>query len=94
MEKPPFKLSANSLELVRSLPTQLVPIDKIKRNPDKARDEIFLAKYMAFQKGRTPVHETRLTLSKIRRGFWKKETQGWVLDGDDVRLLAELTLSV
>lgn len=85
MEKPPFKLSANSLELVRSLPTQLVPIDKIKRNPDKARDEIFLAKYMAFQKGRTPVHETRLTLSKIRRGFWKKETQGWVLDGDEIK---------
>ena len=84
MEKSPFKLSANPLELVRALPTQLVPIDKIKRNPDKARDEIFLAKYRAFLKGRTPVHETRLTLSKIRRGFWKKEAQGWVLDGDEI----------
>lgn len=39
---------------------------------------------MAFQKGRTPVHETRVMLSKIRRGFWKKGAQGWELDGDDI----------
>lgn len=84
MEKYPFKLSANPLELVRSLPTQMVPIEQIEFNPDKARDEIFQAKYMAFEKGRTAIHETRYTLSKIRRGFWKKGGQGWELDGDEI----------
>ena len=51
MEKFPLKLSANPLELVRSLPTQLIPIDQIKVKRDRARDEIFVAKCMAFQKG-------------------------------------------
>lgn len=95
MEKFPVKLSANPLELVRSLPTQLIPIDQIKVRHDRARDEIFLAKYMAFQKGRTPVHETRLTLSKIRRGFWKKAAQGWELDGDEIdRADLEFTIEI
>lgn len=85
MEKPPVKLSANPLELVRSLPTQRVPVDKIKFDPNKPRDEIFLAKYIAFHKGRTPVHETRVKLSDIRRGFWKKGAQGWELLGDQVK---------
>ena len=74
--------TANPLALVRSLPTQLVPIDQIKVPEGLPPDDVFLAKYTAFLRGKAPIHETRLTLAQIRRGFWKWTDQGWILQGD------------
>ena len=74
--------TANPLALVRSLPTQLVPIDQIKVPEGLPPDDVFLAKYTAFLKGKAPIHETRLTLAQIRRGFWKWTGKGWILQGD------------
>lgn len=73
------EFSANPLALVRSLPTEMIPIDQIKVPEGLPTDEIFLAKYKAFLLGRSPVHETRVPLAEIRRGFWKKTDGKWVL---------------
>jgi len=39
------EFSANPLALVRSLPTEMIPIDQIKVPEGLPTDEIFLAKY-------------------------------------------------
>jgi hypothetical protein len=74
--------TSNPLALIRSLPTRLIPIEQIKVPEGLPPDDVFLAKYSAFLRGRVPIHETRLELAKIRRGFWKWTTQGWILQGD------------
>lgn len=38
---------------------------------DLPRDDIFMSKYSAFLKGKATVHNTRTTLTSIRRGFWR-----------------------
>lgn len=73
MQLAPETLHANPLALVRSLPTKLIPIDQIKSDGDRVTDEIFLSRYKAFLLGKAVVHETRISLDLIRRGFWKKE---------------------
>lgn len=78
------ELSANPLVLVRSLPTQMIPIDQIKVPDGRAEDEIFLSKYKAFLLGKAPIHDTRVSLDHIRRGFWKKSQDGWVLMEDSI----------
>ena len=76
------ELNANPLELVRSLPTRLIPIDQIKMPEGQPEDEIFRSRYSAFLQGKAPIHETRLSLNLIRRGFWKRTGSGWELKGD------------
>lgn len=72
----PENIRANPLALVRSLPTRLVPIDQIHSADDRVTDEIFLSRYKAFLLGKAVLHETRVSLELIRRGFWKKGLQG------------------
>jgi hypothetical protein len=73
------ELTSNPLTLIRSLPTQLVPIDRIKAKEGLVNDEIFLSKYSSFLLGKAPVHDTRVSLDLIRRGFWKRSDAGWEL---------------
>lgn len=72
------QLSANPLALVRSLPTQMIPLDQIKVPEGSTKDELFSSRYLAFLRGKVPIHETRLSLSDIRRGFWKRSEGEWV----------------
>jgi hypothetical protein len=51
----------------------------IKVREDHVDDELFLSRYVAFLRGKIPIHETRLSLSLIRRGFWKRSEDKWVL---------------
>lgn len=82
----PENLHANPLALVRSLPTKLIPIDQIKSNEDHITDEIFLSRYKAFLLGKAVVHETRISLESIRRGFWRKAQHGnWELIEDPIK---------
>lgn len=78
------QLSADPLALVRALPTQLIPLDQIKVLDGRVEDEIFLSRYLAFLRGKVPVHETRLSLHLIRRGFWKRSENGWELIADPI----------
>lgn len=75
-------LNANPLALVRALPTQFVPLDQIKVPEGLPKDEIFLAKYSAFLRGRAPIHETRVSLAYVRRGFWQRDGSTWSLAGE------------
>ncbi|WP_197388469.1 hypothetical protein [Ralstonia pseudosolanacearum] len=84
MHTPPPELSANPLTLVRSLPTKLIPLDQIGTREGIITDEIFRSKYAAFLLGKAPIHETRVSLSTIRRGFWKKAQSGWNLIEDPI----------
>ena len=74
-------LSANPLEIVRSFPTTLVPLNQIKVPEGLPEDEIFRAKYTAFLVGKAPIHNTRMSLTAIRRGFWKWSDQRFDLLG-------------
>lgn len=84
MSGSPTKFGANSLSLIRSLPTQLIPIDQIIVTEGRITDDLFLSRYSAFLKGKAPTHETRLSLSLIRRGFWKHSEGGWELIEDSI----------
>ena len=77
-----LQLSADPLALVRAFPTRQIPVDQINVPEGNPVDEIFLAKYKAFLLGKTSIHETRLSLSQIRRGFWKKIENQWMLMTD------------
>jgi hypothetical protein len=83
------QLSANPLRLVRELPTSLVPLDQLKAQDGVSEDEIFLSKYVAFLRGKAPIHETRASLSTIRRGLWKRDGASWVLV-DDLSVKADV----
>jgi hypothetical protein len=83
------QLSANPLQLVRQLPTSLVPLDQLKAPEGVSEDEIFLSKYVAFLRGKVPLHETRASLSTIRRGLWKRDGDNWTLV-DDLSLQADV----
>lgn len=86
MHLEPETLHANPLALVRSLPTKLIPIDQIKSDDDHITDEIFLSRYTAFLLGKTVVHETRISLELIRRGFWRRAQHGsWELIEDPIK---------
>lgn len=84
MHQPIKDLSANPLALVRTLPTKNVPTNQIKLNPNKPEDIIFLAKYKGYLAGKTSIHETRISLKKIRRGFWRKINEEWKLECDAI----------
>lgn len=78
------QLNANPLALIRSLPTTLISVDQIKSPEGLVEDEIFHGKYLAFLRGRVPIHETRVSLERIRRGFWKKAPSGWELVSEPI----------
>lgn len=81
----PETIRANPLAIVRSLPTTLIPIDKIQSPDDVVTDEIFSSRYHAFLLGKAVLHETRVSLDLIRRGFWKKGQQNnWELIEDSI----------
>jgi hypothetical protein len=75
-------LSANPLEIVRSFPTTLVPLDQIKIPEGLPKDEIFLSRYISFLQGKTLIHESRASLKSIRRGFWCAQNGDFELQGD------------
>lgn len=78
------ELTADPFALVRELPTQLVPLDQIKGPEDRTDDEFFLSRYTAFLLGKTPIHESRMSLGLIRRGFWKRSASCWQLIEDPI----------
>ncbi|MGE8666876.1 MAG: hypothetical protein ACN6PM_04050 [Achromobacter mucicolens] len=84
MSKELLNLTSNPLALVRSLPTIRVPLDKIEDRDDLEDDEVFISKYAAFLSGKTSVHETRVALESVQRGFWKKVSGEWVHVEDPV----------
>lgn len=81
IELPP-QLSANPLQLVRTLPTFLIQLDQIDAPEGLSHDEIFHSRYVAFLRGKLPIHETRVSLIHIRRGLWKRTGSEWVLTDD------------
>lgn len=82
MNKPLPKLNANPLALVRSLPTRQVPISLINIPEERHTDEIFMSRYGAFLRGKIAVHETRLSIEMIRRGFWQPTSGNWEIKDD------------
>jgi hypothetical protein len=78
------ELSANPLALIRSLPTSMIPLDQIKVPEGLAEDKIFFSRYSAFLRGKAPIHETRVSLDRIRRGFWTRTDEVWSLAGDQI----------
>jgi hypothetical protein len=76
LEKKP---NADPFGVVRSLPITSIPINKIKVRDGIPLDEIFISKYRNFLLGKSPIHQTRISLSKIRRGLWKSQNGRWEL---------------
>lgn len=74
-----MQFGANPLSLIRSLPTRQIPVGQIKVRAGMVEDELFHSRYTAFLLGKTPMHETRLSLTLIRRGFWKRSNGEWAL---------------
>lgn len=77
MAAQPPTLTANPFSLVRSLPTEMIPLDQLKVPEGRETDPIFLSKYTAFLRGKVPIHETRISLARIQRGFWRIEDGDW-----------------
>lgn len=72
------KLSNNSFSLITSPKTTLVNINDIKFNKyNIEKDEIFIKKYSSFISGKTDAYITRISLSKIKPGFYKRKTNRW-----------------
>ncbi len=84
MSGTPPPLNSNPLALIRALPTRRVRLDQIAIPEGLAHDEIFLSRYTAFLSGKVPTHETRISLDRIRRGFWKQDAGKWALQCDPV----------
>lgn len=76
-------LNSNPLSLVRSLPTQNIPIDKIKVRDDIEHDDIFLDKYTKYLKGKLKSYATRLSLSNVKPGFYQPSQHGLVYKCDE-----------
>lgn len=68
MSHSPPQLNANPFALIRSLPTEMIPLNQLKALEGRATDEIFLSRYGAFLRGKVPIHETRMSIGRIRRG--------------------------
>lgn len=63
-------IEANPLAVIRGLPTKMIPIDQIETRGDVVGDPIFLNRYVGYLKGRYAIYATRLSLSRIKPGFW------------------------
>lgn len=80
----PLPLSANPLALVRGLPTKRIPIDLIKTRDGIVHDEIFLNKYLGYLKGKVTIYATRVSIGRIKPGFWRPSNSGFEYICDDV----------
>ena len=80
----PLALNANPLAIVRGLPTKNVPIDRIKPREGIITDEIFLSKYLGYLKGKVTIYATRMSLDRIKSGFWRPANPGFEYICDDV----------
>lgn len=78
--------SSDPLKVIRSVPLVEIPLDKIVIRNDIPDDPIFQSRYIAFLEGRTNVHYTRISLSRIRRGFWRPCTTGFELIEEDLNI--------
>lgn len=77
--------SSNPLKIIRSLPLIEIPSNLISIRDDIPEDPIFESKYAAFVEGRTNVHHTRMSISCIRKGFWRSHALGFDLVEERVR---------
>ncbi|MBG6081827.1 hypothetical protein IWX58_003514 [Rubrivivax gelatinosus] len=62
----------------------MIALDDIKSSDELVGDEIFGSKYRAFLLGKAPIHETRVSLTRIRRGFWTRSAGQWKLVEDPI----------
>jgi hypothetical protein len=95
MSKSTPALSANPLQVVRSLPITLIALDKIAPPRGTPEDQIFLSKYTAFLRGKAPIHESRAKLSTIRNGLWRRTNGRYALAGEhppaeNIQLIKEM----
>lgn len=74
--------SANPFDVIRSFPVKLIPLDKIDSTKEGPEDKIFMSRYIAFLNGKAAIHLTRLSLEKIRRGFWRPDNGAFSLMSD------------
>ncbi|MFL9854362.1 hypothetical protein PQR72_01305 [Paraburkholderia madseniana] len=77
--------SANPFNVVRSIPTFQIPPNKIIVRDDVENDPIFTSRYVAFLSGKTNVHYTRMSISRIRRGFWRSAKSEFELIEETIR---------
>lgn len=87
-------LNANPLALVRELPTKTIPLDQVIPREDIVTDQIFLNKYLGYEEGKVTVYATRLSIDRIKPGFWRANNKRFEYICDDVpdkdiRLLKE-----
>ncbi|WP_155629142.1 DUF5677 domain-containing protein [Burkholderia cepacia] len=76
--------SSDPLKVIRSAPLVKIPLNKIAIRNDVPDDPIFDSRYTAFLQGRTNVHYTRASLSRIRRGFWQPCASGFNLIEENI----------
>lgn len=58
--------------------TATIPLDKIYSSREVVQDDIFLKKYIRFQRGEKQALLTRMPLSYIKNGFYKNSGSGFV----------------
>ncbi|UVE69794.1 hypothetical protein L2Y90_24070 [Burkholderia pyrrocinia] len=76
--------SSDPLKVIRSTPLVEIPLNKITIRDDIPDDPIFDSMYIAFLRGKTNVHYTRVSISKIRRGFWQPCASGFNLIEENI----------
>jgi hypothetical protein len=76
-----YNLNSNSMSISLKKPTIMINAKDIKDTTPSniENDEIFTKKYLQFLNGKKNVYITRLSLSKIKKGFYKrdKESKKW-----------------
>jgi hypothetical protein len=77
-------LSADPLSIVRDLPAQQIPIDLIKTRDGIIFDKIFQSKYSDYLSGKVTIYLTRMSLDRIKPGFWRPLSSGFEYVCDDV----------
>lgn len=77
-------IRANPLAVVRGLPTKMISIDEIKTRDGIITDQIFLNRYLGYLKGKVTIYATRLSLDRIKPGFWQPNGQGFEYICDQV----------
>lgn len=69
-------LNSNPLSLVRSLPTERIPIDKITARDEVEVDNLFSDRYEKYQKGKLKAYATRISINRIKPGFYRPTKNG------------------
>lgn len=76
------ELNSNPLSLVRSFPIKSIPTDQIVVRDDVEYDQIFQDKYTKYLNGKLKAYATRLSLIKIKPGFYKPSKSGLIYKCD------------